>query len=572
MSCLVDVAVPVLTVKPLTYEAHEELPAGLRVIVEVKKTLRCGFVLGRTRKELPANIRVKPIAGLIDDECVIDSDIWDAALWAGRVAMCGVNAALRAVLPKQVIEGEAVPIPPPLEGTSTAITERNCFNPFDDERVNFYLSELQKPERTLILFPTKEKARAFHKLAPEALLWPDKNIFPAWLKAHMKQCRIVIGTAGAVFAPLRPQRIIIDSEASPSYILPLMPALSARSIAGHRAVTLGAELITAGTLPSLKTYIRTKPTPPEFPERRNIILADIYHSRREQEHGIDGTIPLTFSLIRHTYRELAQGRNVLWILGRLGESSEVFCNHCGHSLRCDRCGAVMRAIQGGELLRCRVCGSLHELPEKCPECGGKFFMGKRPGLEALAEIVSKYYSGVKLYVEGARKSDMKGLILSTQRGLELCECVNPSLVAWLDLDLELWRPEYTTRYNVYSMLYESYYRGRKRNSPRKILIQARKDGMKLARFLAEGWGKFIPDELRTRREFMLPPYGYVVEVDTGSKIPRGKIIALLEDAGVFVMDPGDDNLPLSMNVQSLEPVIKILEPLNNSLKITVRSE
>ena len=510
---------------------------------------------------------------------MIDPDIWDMALWAGKVSMCGVSAALRAILPRPVIEGEELKAPPLIHEGHKNFHEINCFNPFDNERVNFYLSELEKPERTLMLFPTKETAKNFYDNLPEhiktqSLLWTTKSQYQSWLLVHEKNVRIVIGTSGAVFAPLRPQKIIIEDESSEGYMLQRTPHLSARTLAGRRALTLGAELITGGRVPSLKTYLRAKPKPPEIPDRKNIVLADIYHSRREEEHGIEGNIPLTFSLVKRTYRELAQGHNVIWILDRLGESSEVFCRHCGQSVKCPKCSNIMRSIHDGNILRCHLCGTIIELPEKCNNCGHDFFMGKRPGIEALAKIAGKYYPNVKLYVKGAKKNSMKGLIISTQRALELLDTVKTSLVAWLDLDLELWRPEHNSSFNVYLMLYESYYRGRDRNSDRKVLIQARRDGMKLAHFFAEGWEKFIREELQERENLMLPPYGFVVEivVEKNSKITREKIVELLEDSGLFVMDPGEEDLPLYVSTDSLEAVRKVLEPLHKFLKITVRSE
>lgn len=575
---LFDVVVPeVSALGVLVYKAHDNsLKPGQRVIVRVGKTLHVGFVLGLSEQKLSFDVEIKPIEGIIDTKCVLDQDLWDMAIWAGRVAMCGVSAALRAILPRQIIEGEKIKAPPDIIiEAHRNFHEIHCFNPFDEERVNFYVNELEKPERTLILFPERTTANRFYEDLPddlrtEAFLWTTKNLWHDWKLIHSKQIRIVIGSSGAIFSPLKPHRIIIEDEANVGYILKRTPKLSARSLAGRRAISLGAELITAGRVPSLKTYLRTNPKPSESPDRKNIILVDIYHSRREQEHGIYDSIPLTPSLIRHTYRELAQKHNVLWILDRLGESAEVFCVHCGQSVKCGKCGHVMSSIHDGNMLRCKFCGSVRELPEKCEQCGYEFFMGKRPGLEALVKIVSKYYPDVKLYVKGSKKSSMRGLILSTQRGLELCDRLNPSLIAWLDLDLELWRPEHDCRYNVYSMLYESYYRGRK--GERKVLIQTRNDGMKTARFLSEGWGKFIPDELKAREELMLPPYGYIVDVEVGSKMNRKDVINLLEDAGIFVMDSGDEDMPLSMNVTSLETVRKILEPLNSSLKITVRSE
>ncbi len=578
MSSLVEVAVPEMALDVLTYRADTELCVGARVIVEVQKHMHTGFVIGSAKKELPPEIEIKPIAGIIDDSLMTDRDIWDLAVWAGRVCMCGVNTALRAVLPKNFYTGEKVEPPPKFAGHEQKFREVHCFNPFDTERVNFYVSELKKPERTLILFPTRESAKDFYintlpeSLKPESVLWPYAKNWDVWQMVNAKKFRIVIGAPGAVFAPLMPEKIIVEDEASPNYILPYGLRISARSLAGRRASFLGAALILGGRMPSLKTYMRTHEHTDIKPDRRDIVIADMYSSRKEELHGIDGNIPLTFSLVRRTYTELVKGHNVMWILNRQGESQEVYCEKCGHVLKCERCGNVMRAFNDGDMLKCRVCGALRELPRKCGNCGSEFFRGKRPGIEALAKIITPYYKDIKLYVKGARKSSMRGLILTTNRGLEILGEVKPSLVAWLDIDAELFVNEYDSRYRVFCRLNDSYFAGRTREEQRRVLIQCRSAGRRVAEFFAHGWGKFLEDELRERREFMMPPCGYTVEIDSRGKMLREEVIEILEDNGLFVMDPGDEDMPLSVSVESLEEIIELIEPYTNKLTITVKHE
>ncbi|MBQ3693503.1 MAG: hypothetical protein II884_01865 [Synergistaceae bacterium] len=575
---LVDVAVPEMSLSSLTYECPVKLNPGVRVIVPVQNHMHVGFVTGQ--HESPVNFAVKHIAGVIDDRCIIPHDIWNMVMYAGRVCFCGAGEALRVILPRALTDGAKINPPPEIVNAEKNFHERNYFNPFDDERVNFFVNELERPERTLILFPTSEYAKNFYSNLPEhikneSLLYSRGNkLFASWMSAYTQRFRIVIASPAGVFAPLSPERIIIEDEASMNYIIPRLN-ISARSLAGHRAVSLGAELITAGRMPSLKTYIRTRPKESVKPERKNIILADIHNSKREEIHGIEGTIPLTFSLIKRTYKALMQNHNVIWILSRLGESSEVFCENCGHSVKCDKCGRVMKSMDDGNILWCETCRKSREFPLKCENCGYAFFKGRRPGLDALIQIVKKYYNDVHIYAEGMKKTQMHGLILSTHRGLELCSKIQPELIAWLDLDLELWRPDYNTRYNVFNMLYESYWRGRKRDSQRKILIQARKAGMKLANFLSQGWEKFITDELKQREEYMQPPYGYIIEIEC-STIKRGEIIQAFDEAGIFVMDPGEDSQPLYVNVNSLDELKNVPELFriraDKSLRIKLRSE
>lgn len=567
MSCLIDVAIPSMHLNSLTYSYTHELPEGARVYVPIRDKLCAGFVVGAHQGEFPGNIKLKSIVRIIDTQRVVDADIWDMALWAGRVCLCGTAAALKAILPKSFQDGEGVQPSIITEYNKENFHETNFFNPFDTARDKFYVNELEGLKRTLVMMPSKERAEKFYENLPnelksEAYLWPSHNsiwLWQAWRTIHEKLYRIVIAPPGGVFAPLMPEKIIVEDEASTNYILPYTFEISARSLAGRRASFLGAEFITGGRIPSLKTFMRTKPEQKFKPDRENIILADINYSRHEEAHGIDGAIPLTFSLIKRTYREFMQKNNVIWIMNRLGEASEVYCDNCGQSIKCSKCGNIMRSIDDGNTLKCRVCGHERILPRRCDNCGCEFFRGKRPGLDALAKILKRYYKDVHIYDRNTKRENYHGLILGTHKVIDLCDRINPGLVAWLDLDAELRRPEFNARYDIFSLLWSSYWRGREGNPNRKILIQSRRYGRKLAEFLLYGWEKFFVDELRIRSELMLPPCGYMVEVKPSSKRSRIKLINLLEKARIFVMDPGEEYLPFYISTKSLEPVINILE-------------
>ena len=588
MSYLIDVIITWPLWGALTYECEIIPESGSRVLVPVGNKNRVGFVKGLSDKNL-IDFKIKPVKNIIDSRRVIDSDLWDMALWAGKICMCGEGSALNLILPKKFIDGEIITPSKIYRDESKNFHEISCFNPFDSARNDFYLSELEKSGRALMLLPTHERAANFFANLPDslksqAILWPSGNrIWQAWQLVHMKNFRIVVAAPGGIFAPLSPDKIIIEDESNPAYIIPYALNISARSLAGRRAYFNHGELITGGAVPSLKTFKRLKPEQIIKPDRKNIIIVDINYSHKGQEKGIDGNIPLTFSLIKRTYKELINKRNVIWILNRLGESSEVFCDNCGESVKCPKCNNIMRSEEDGQILKCRVCGHVREVPEKCESCGFEILRGKRPGIDALAKMIEPYYKDIQIYGDKSKKISRKkfqGLILSTQRGLELCGKINPGLVAWLDIDSELYRQDYDTRFNLFRLLYESYFRGREINSARKILVQTRKSGSFFASQISGGFRKFLEYELNAREEYNLPPYGCVVEIDCcGVKSMREKIINILESANFFVMDPGEDNLPLVVNTNSLEKLSKILEPFctaghKNKIKpnITIRSE
>ena len=74
----------------------------------------------------------------------------------------------------------------------------------------------------------------------------------------------------------------------------------------------------------------------------------------------------------------------------------------------------------------------------------------------------------------------------------------------------------------------------------------------------------------------MPPYGYIVEIESKNERIREKVFSDFLEAGIFVMDPGENNLPLYVHTKSLDNVRKVLEPyysvINSKITITIKSE
>ncbi|MBR1673277.1 MAG: prephenate dehydrogenase, partial [Fretibacterium sp.] len=511
---LVDVIVPGPWWNALTYEADGALAPGARVRVPVGKGVRVGFVLGLSRAE--PKFQVRRVLEVLDRACVLNADLWDLALWMGRAFLCGAGLALKALCPPELLAGEPVPdvtgIP-----VSKAFRETHCFLPWDEERWDFYRCCLEEGGRTLLLFSEARAAKTFFASLPaslrsEALLWPSsggRKLWNAWRAARAGEVRLVIAPPGGVFAPLTPDRIIVEEEASPAYIFQRPPRVSARSLAGRRASTLGAELVLGGRMPSSKTFLRIKPSCTVLPGRKKVIVADVRRSLEGQERGVEGTLPLTVSLLTRTRAELSGGRHVLWVLDRRGEAGEVFCAECGHAVRCPRCGGTMRSEESGRRLRCVRCGAREDLPSRCPDCQGELWSGRRPGLEALTSMAGRLVRGVPVLLHEGKTLRPEGpsLILGTRGALALCDTLDVGLAAWLDMDAELRRPDYGARFQAFSMVWESCWRGRNADEgERDVLIQSRR-GAEWRGLLAGGWERFWRRELTLRSELGLPPFG-----------------------------------------------------------------
>lgn len=530
-----------------------------------------GFVLGPAGDgALPKKLR--SVSELLDEENVLGDDLWDLVRWMGRAFLCGVGQALQTVCPADLLKGEPVPAWRRPAAPETVLRESSCFEPWDEARADLYLRRLEGGRRTLVLFPERRAARTFFERLPpgiraESVLWPStggKRLWRTWKAVREGGFRVVVGGPGGVFAPLVPEVIVVDDESNPGYIAQRPPRVSARSLAGRRAGRLGAELLLGGRMPSSKTFLRASPECGVLPDRRSLVFVDMRRSLKAEVRGVEGALPLTVSLLERTRAALGQGRHVLWVLDRRGEAAEVFCSDCGNPVSCPRCGGVMRSEGGG--LRCVRCGARAPLERVCAACRGALWVGRRPGLEALAEVAGRLFRGCPILLHGdsepGRGKNSPSLILGTRGALAVCDTLDVGLAAWLDLDAELRRAEYGARFHVFSMLWESCWRGRTASDARGrlVLVQSRRAGSAWRDTLARGWGCFWRDELNSRRELELPPFGILVQIEPARDEDRGALLRSLENAGFFVMDPGESGLPLWVNAVSAEALGRALAP------------
>jgi len=592
----VEVVVPGPWWNTLTYIVKDNLEAvpaeGARVRVPLGKGTRIGFVSGAIYPAPDGAKGLRPIQSVLDGGSILGDELWNLAGWIGSTFLCGAGEALLLMCPTQFLRGE------PISGASFSISspenqnnykksfqENLFYNPIDEERFAHYHELLSSKEKTgqrmLLLFPEVKMASAFFsgipkELKTDALLWPSsggKKLWDAWKKTASGEVRVVVGSSGAAFAPICFDEVIVDDESNMAYISQRAPRISARTIAGRRALTLKAKLTLGGRMPSARTYMRSKPERCAISQRCNLIFADIGRAFKSEVRGVEGRLPVTPSLLDRTKSVLEQGRFALWIMDRRGQAGEVYCSDCGTSLCCPRCKGAARSEGVGEAsrIRCVRCGARGELPSRCPSCRGGLLLGKKPGLEALLPMAARFMKGQNVLLDDPEQKGEKcqksekysgapSLILGTRRALALCDSLDIGLIAWLDLDAEARKADYNARFHAFSMAWESCWRGLSQNKERLVLIQVRGSGNSWRSVLRLGWEHFWAGELRERELLSLPPYGLLVQVDLPENENRKALIDSIEKEGIIVMDSGEENSPLWIAVKSTEKLKAALTP------------
>ncbi len=587
MEWLYDVLLPGPWWHALTYLGNKPVPRGCRVRIPVGRGRRTGVVVRcaqreNTQEKNPFSCR--SIEYAIDTDPVVPEEILQTLHLAGKHFFCGAGELMKIALPSQFFEGVPVRPPeerkPPEEGSFSIRFYRKAL---DNDRFGHYKNFLENdPGRgSLVIFPERKQAERFWEgieteVRERGILWPSgkgKRFWEAWKTVLTGERNIVVGSLGALFAPLAGiEKIIVEDEGSPAYYTRRFPFIHARSLLTYRAKYWKAELLLGGAMPSSRTFLFKKEKCPDN-ARERIIFADRRQARGFDVQGVKHPLKVTDAVLTRTQESTAAGGTVLWLLDRIGYASGIWCCDCGYVLGCGKCGTALRWESRESLAVCPFCRNREDLPEKCPVCGGMLMEGGRPGIEASTNLATGLlgdatrvheWHGSKKREKTRRRVLVKsleekgGIVTGSRKALELCDEVSVDLVCWLDADMELLKPSYEVKYKTFRMVWESLWRGQNPQR-RTVVLQTFRPGTGWQKGLENGWHRFWETELSQRRELGLPPWKYLVEVHAGKQI-KDEVLSVLGKKGFECLDPEPVQELFWIRIAKTEPLRKALEP------------
>lgn len=578
MSLFVDVALPGLWWNDLTYCTERPIDPGCRVVVPLRKTERVGFVVSMA--DHPPQGEARKIEAVLDSAPPLGLELWELAKWASTSYLCSLGRVLKLMSPAALMRGEPVSAFIQVAPKATRGKLAFCYVPRDTVRWGQYVELLEKTEGgALVLFPEQMQAHLFWKALPvglkeKGLLWPaggGKKAWEAWLSVRLREISLVVGSPAATFAPFPSLDLIaIDDECSGAYTWQMAPYFNSRHIVAKRADLTGASFVLGGRMPSSAVYARHSPPPPKL-SKRKVRLVSIKRAHLFDHPGIADALPINQLLIQRTLEEVRAKRTVLWVLDRKGYAMEAFCEECGWSFFCPKCGAAMRLSGEGEQLRCPLCGEKLALPDFCPRCRSSLILGRRPGLDILFHTANallgedhptflwhKELQGRRKLTEMLSALEDGGLVAGSRLVLSLLDVHRVSLIGWINADAEASRPSYDAKFQAFRMIWDSCWRGIEPDE-REIIVQSRIPGRGWQKGLVRGWKVFWDDELKERRELSLPPYVYLVEISP----PRGRkkeLEVTLKKAALTVYDPEADKDILWVKVERLCHLQEVLRP------------
>ena len=238
--------------------------------------------------------------------------------------------------------------------------------------------------------------------------------YDQWWRVKHGDFQIVLGSRGAIFAPVdNLGLIVIDEEHEWTYKQgDQAPRYHARVVAERLSEQTGAVLVLGSATPDVSSYRSARSGRYqllELPDRlgsrlearssklsSSLAETEIVDMRQERAEGHFDM--LSRKLIDRMRDSLAGGGKVILFLNRRGSASFIQCVECGKVRECPRCDTSLTfhrdfdnsSASGGKLL-CHYCNYRVRSDSVCPVCAGKQMRRSSPGTQMAAEAVREWF-------------------------------------------------------------------------------------------------------------------------------------------------------------------------------------
>ena len=338
--------------------------------------------------------------------------------------------------------------------------------------------------------------------------------------------KIVVGTRSAVFAPLENIGLIImDEEGERSYKSDSAPRYTTSAVAKERCRTHGAVLLLGSATPSVESYYYARKGVYELLElterfnKSDLPHVEIVDMNAERANG--NTSEFSEVLVHEIRHNLEAGEQTILLLNRRGYHTVISCAGCSSPVYCPNCSIPYTYHKANNSLVCHYCGSIAELPEKCPECGGTVFKQMGFGTQKMEEQLEALFPDARIlrmdadttFSRYAYEKNFKDfadkkydIMVGTQmigKGLDFPDV---TLVGIVTADKSLFSGDFRSYERTFSLITQVAGRsGRGGKKGRAYLQTFMPDHYVLGLAAAQNYAGFYREEIALRKTLIFPP-------------------------------------------------------------------
>ncbi len=399
--------------------------------------------------------------------------------------------------------------------------------------------------------------------------------YDQWWRVKNGEFPIVLGSRGAIFAPIEKSGlIIIDEEHEWTYKQgDQAPRYHARAAAERISEETGAALVLGSATPDISSYRAAmvgRYRLLELPDRigsasvdravvgtQPMAAVEIIDMRDERA---DGHFEMLSRRLIDSMRDaLHLGGKVILYLNRRGSASFIQCIDCGQVRKCRRCDTALtfhrnssdtRAEKSG--LICHYCNYRVSAVSECPTCGGKQMRRSAPGTESAAESVRQYFPGIEVVrwdSDSARTAtdhqrimdefvtSGAGVLVGTQMVAKGLDIPSVTLVGVISADTGLAVPDFRAGERAFQVLAQVVGRsGRGALGGRAIIQTFNPDHYAIQAAADQDYELFYEMEIRLRASQANPPFTSMIKLMHSAGTPENakseadRMAAALSDA------------------------------------------
>ncbi|MBL8021628.1 MAG: primosomal protein N' [Leptospirales bacterium] len=374
-----------------------------------------------------------------------------------------------------------------------------------------------------------------------------KERWEAYASVLRNERRIAVGTRSAIFAPLRPDLIIIDEEHDGSYKEHSTPRYDARFIADHLSDLYGATLVKGSATPRLESKV-TATIHTLSARATGAALSGVEIVSATESH-------LSVQLFEALKTALSRKEKSILLLNRRGYYPYLYCQQCKESIQCPRCSVTLPLHKSG-LLICHYCGFSRPDDGKCDRCHSPV---KRLGLgtQRMEEILLQLFPDARierLDTDSARNSGVTecigrflageiDILLGTQMIAKGLDSPDLTVVGVLKADQGLLMPDFRAAERTFALLTQVAGRAGRSKAGRVIFEAMDMDHPILKLAADQDYEAFFKGEIEDRRNAFYPPFSRIArllvrsEDEMSSERDAARLADELRATGIFSTDP-----------------------------------
>lgn len=349
----------------------------------------------------------------------------------------------------------------------------------------------------------------------------------AWKRIRKGECRVVVGTRSAVFAPVENLGLIVmDEEQDSAYKSESTPRYHARTVAKYRAANERCTLLLCSATPSVESYAAAKEgkyhlftlesryTAVGMPK---VIVTNL---RDELSCAVSSVTGPT--LVGELQKTLDEGKQAILFLNRRGYNTFLSCKECGASVTCDNCSISMTYHAANGLLMCHYCGKTMEVPAVCPTCHHGQLLRRGFGTQRVEEEIARLFPDARLLRMDMDTTSYKmsheemllefaggkyDILIGTQMVTKGLDLPNVRLVGVLFADSLLLQDDFRASERAFALLTQVVGRAGRADTPGRAVIETfvpENAVIELAQ--RQDYIGFFESEIAFRRTAVYPPY------------------------------------------------------------------